>query len=255
VDIRIRVDLFEHKKWLRLCKAVGRGDAVGLFQLWAWCAIFRSRGDLADRTDDQIAAAAGIPADRADAFLAALRDSSDGLSPWLDPDNTLHDWKEEQAYAYHLEERRERGRQDAHKRWGDRLKIPRTALARVDPIVPAKPSAPQPSAPARHKKETQPGLEAKATDAVVLLLATKSVSFNATWKSYLAMRQRTRKPATAHAQKLVLDKVEQLAPAAEATQIAILEQSIVGSWTDVYRLKDAAGGNPMTAYPRLEPKD
>ena len=62
----------------------------------------------------------------------------------------------------------------------------------------------------------------------------KDNSFSTTYQHYLQMRKSIRKPATARAEELVLKKLHKYDI---QTAIAILEQSIVSSWQDVYPLR------------------
>jgi hypothetical protein len=76
----------------------------------------------------------------------------------------------------------------------------------------------------------------KKTSALSLL-GEKSEEFKTAWCAFLEMRKKNQKEATLYAQKLILCKLEKLAPANEAKQIMIINQSIVKSWQDVFELK------------------
>lgn len=58
---------------------------------------------------------------------------------------------------------------------------------------------------------------------------------------FAEFRQKIRKPLTDKARALTLDELEKLAPGDEATQIAILNQSIQRGWQGVFPLKDEPG--------------
>ena len=55
------------------------------------------------------------------------------------------------------------------------------------------------------------------------------------WDAYLEMRKKIRKPATDYAQKLVIRKLERLWDAGHHPS-DVLEQSILMSWQDVYKI-------------------
>ncbi|MDR0330163.1 MAG: hypothetical protein LBH93_00425 [Chitinispirillales bacterium] len=62
------------------------------------------------------------------------------------------------------------------------------------------------------------------------------------WPDYLAVRKAKKAAPTARAFEGIVMGLEKLAPGDYAAQRAILEQSIIGGYTDVYELK-AKGGN------------
>lgn len=62
-----------------------------------------------------------------------------------------------------------------------------------------------------------------------------SEEFSTIWRDFLEMRKVKKKPATERAQKIILDKLEkETIPNA----IKMLEQSVVNSWTDIYKIKE-----------------
>ena len=67
---------------------------------------------------------------------------------------------------------------------------------------------------------------------------TKDMEFSQTFQDYLEMRIKIRRPATTKAQELVLKDLHKYDI---KTAIAMLEQSIIGSWQGVYSLKDKGG--------------
>jgi len=64
------------------------------------------------------------------------------------------------------------------------------------------------------------------------------------------MRKKIRKPMTDKAKQMLVEKLQKLSPDAE-TQIAILNQSILHSWQDVYGLKDKPTRSANPALDRL----
>ena len=62
------------------------------------------------------------------------------------------------------------------------------------------------------------------------------------WPDYLAGRDRKRAVKSNRALELIVGKLNQLAPGDEGQQRAILEQSIVSGWIDVFPLKNVAAG-------------
>ena len=63
----------------------------------------------------------------------------------------------------------------------------------------------------------------------------KNEDFCVAFNEYLEMRQKIKKPATKRAEELILKKLNGIVDV--NTAIAMLEQSIVNSWQDVYPLK------------------
>ena len=84
------------------------------------------------------------------------------------------------------------------------------------------------------KKETRP----KTVD-----VSARSQEFQESWGAFLDMRQAIRKPATERAQKLIIDKLQKLAPDNEAKQIEILNRSTMNNWRDVFPLEKYQRGN------------
>ena len=65
-----------------------------------------------------------------------------------------------------------------------------------------------------------------------------SPRFNEALRDFEEMRKKIRKPLTDRAKVLLLEKLEQLAPADEEKQIQILNQSIMNCWQGVFELKE-----------------
>lgn len=237
MDIRIRVDLFEHPKWRRLISLCGPEGGLALLKLWTWAAVYRQDGNIADLTDQEITAISQITPAKAKIFLSALRDTN-GQTPWLNEDGRLHDWHKEQQYIVNQKARIEHAKKMSNARWSKRRKIPDKAPAKA---------------------------ESKANDIelrVKEILSTKGEQFVKTWNAFLATRRSMRCPATPVAQELILQTLAKLAKD-EETQIKILERSIERGWRGVFALSDRQNRQtgPTTvaswdvpAEPRMEPQ-
>lgn len=59
------------------------------------------------------------------------------------------------------------------------------------------------------------------------------------WRAFVEMRVSIRRPMTANAQLLMIRKLDRLREEGEDIR-AVLEQSVIGSWTTVYRVKSEA---------------
>lgn len=74
------------------------------------------------------------------------------------------------------------------------------------------------------------------------VIYNKDVSdFDNTFTAFLEMRKKIKKPATKHAIELIKKKLDRFAMNDESLQIAILNQSILNSWQDVYEIKKETG--------------
>lgn len=69
-------------------------------------------------------------------------------------------------------------------------------------------------------------------------------NFNRGWGDFLEMRNKLRKPATTRAQELILKKLHRYSI---DTAVAMLEQSIVKSWQDVFEVKQELTRKPSEA--------
>lgn len=61
------------------------------------------------------------------------------------------------------------------------------------------------------------------------------------WEDFLSMRRRMKKPATNRAQELLVDKLEKMTNRDPGIAVAILDQSTLKSWQDLYPLKPEDG--------------
>lgn len=65
-----------------------------------------------------------------------------------------------------------------------------------------------------------------------------SQEFKEAWQGFEEMRKKIRKPLTDRAKKLILAKLEKLAPGNETKQAAILDQSVERGWQGVFELQE-----------------
>lgn len=96
--------------------------------------------------------------------------------------------------------------------------------APVEKSSPLPPPIPPSNTPLKERKKTIPKGIAKERP------------LDAALTEFKAMRNRMRKPMTAYAVELLVQKLQKLAPD-EAGQVAILKQSIENGWTGVYPVK------------------
>ena len=76
----------------------------------------------------------------------------------------------------------------------------------------------------------------------------EATSLEKTFADYIAMRKKIRKPPTPRAIELVQQKLVKLAGNDEQLAIAILNQSIVACWTDIYPLKQQTNEQPINNH-------
>ena len=136
IDIRIKLDLFEHPKLRKLRRRLGAEGVLGLLRLWLWAAANRPDGLLRGLDADDLELAAqweGQPGELA-AALCELRlldflplEKEGGAASALPPSERgaapagvafrIHDWCEHQPWASRTEERSRIARQAAKARW------------------------------------------------------------------------------------------------------------------------------------------
>jgi hypothetical protein len=83
----------------------------------------------------------------------------------------------------------------------------------------------------------------------------RSDAFKEAWQGFIDMRKANKKPMTERAAQMILKKLDKLSGGDEATQIAILDKSVVKCWSDVYELKEQYGTSKQSNQPSQEPKD
>ncbi len=79
-------------------------------------------------------------------------------------------------------------------------------------------------------------MEDENRDENIYIINNKS-EFEKTFDEFEKFRIKIKKPLTDYAKKLILDKLENLAPGNEQEKILILQQSITRGWQDVFPLK------------------
>ena len=88
-----------------------------------------------------------------------------------------------------------------------------------------------------------------------LIADSKGEIFKKTWKDFIEMRVKIRKPMTVRAGEMLINELTKLSDN-EDTQIAILNQSIMNSWQGVFPLKENYNGrnnkSKMTQEEALE---
>ncbi|MBA7576586.1 hypothetical protein ES708_18427 [subsurface metagenome] len=90
----------------------------------------------------------------------------------------------------------------------------------------------------KEPKLVKQGLPSKEIVSKEILISKgKGINFIKTWKDFKAMRKKIRKEMTEKAEELLLNRLNKLTNS-ELIQIAILNQSIINSWTNIYPLKE-----------------
>lgn len=87
--------------------------------------------------------------------------------------------------------------------------------------------------------EQKKGKEKKTKESKTKYAPAVPAEIAKEWAEYKAMRVRIRKPMTAYAEKLMLQKLAKLAPDDTQRQKAILNQSIANGWQGLFELKDS----------------
>lgn len=117
-DIRISTSFLNHRKRKKLRQILGDRSTDYLIDLWINTALNRPKGILYGMDKTDIAIDAGFEG-KADYFVDVLLEVG-----FLDFDGEsfkLHDWDKHQAYAMHADDRSERARIAASKRWGKKM--------------------------------------------------------------------------------------------------------------------------------------
>ena len=117
-DIRIAVSFKEHRKRKRLRLLLGPGSTDYILDLWLSTAMNHPSGILSGMDELDIALEAGWDGEP-QVFVSALLECG-----FLEKDEggsyVLHDWEDHQGYVVHAEERKQRARNAAAKRWGNK---------------------------------------------------------------------------------------------------------------------------------------
>ena len=113
-DIRLKVTFPNHHKIKKLHKRLGPQGPLSLIYLWLYTAENKPDGILRGMDDEDVEIAAQWPGD-AGCMLGALLDLC-LLHKQADA-YEIHDWKENNPYAFHAPIRSERARKGAEARW------------------------------------------------------------------------------------------------------------------------------------------
>ena len=219
-SINLDLDYFSHPKTVRLIGLLGRGSEVLPIRLWAYCGKYLAEsGRLTGYSAQEIETAVGWWGEKERAVEAMLRVGF--LEIDLEKNFQVHDWLE---HAGHLAAFRERAKMAAKERWkiyassnasSNARDGPKQSLLRLGKV----------------KKSFEDKTELPK-------IVEKSL-----WEEFRKMRQRIRKPMTAHAEELLLkDLVKLEAAGQDAT--AVIEQSIKHSWQGLFPVKMNLDGRP-----------
>jgi hypothetical protein len=113
-DIRLKVTFPTHRKTVKLIHLVGCEGFFSLLQLWCYTAQNHSKGVLDGYDKDDIEIAAMWKGKRGEFLKAAIKV---GYVKKIKNGYEIHEWKEHNPYAFHAEERSEKARVAAKKRW------------------------------------------------------------------------------------------------------------------------------------------
>jgi hypothetical protein len=118
-DIRISVSFKDHRKRKKLRSILGPGATDYLLDLWIAASVSRPSGVLTGLSEADIALDAGWPGEPGELVSALLEcgflEKKDGVY-------ILHDWADHQGYVVHSEERKQRAKEAAAKRWNAKSK-------------------------------------------------------------------------------------------------------------------------------------
>lgn len=99
----------------------------------------------------------------------------------------------------------------------------------VEKAFPLSPPTPPVNTPTKERKKTLSKERAKERPL--------SPALDDAVRAFKEMRTKMRKPMTELAVKLMLDRLERMAPGDEQKQVAMIMQSVENGWTGVYELK------------------
>jgi hypothetical protein len=119
-DIRLKTDIMQHHKIIKLRKKFGAAGVLAFISLLLYAGVHRTKGTLSDMDNEDIAIAAMWDGD-ADKLVDTLHSlrllDKDGV--WY----SIHDWAEHNPWAFGAKERSEQAKKAANKRWdGERKK-------------------------------------------------------------------------------------------------------------------------------------
>ncbi|MFW9872558.1 MAG: hypothetical protein ACFFG0_05595, partial [Candidatus Thorarchaeota archaeon] len=158
-DFRVSTDFWDHHKTVRLKKELGYAGIEALQRLWSYTAKFRPNGYLTNMDNIDIAIACKWEGD-ADRLVEVL---SNKKYPWIEKNGDhykLHNWEKRNGFAVHAEERSEKARKAANKRWEknqqDNANSMRQAmLTDATSNAPSPTPTPTPTKEKIYKKENQ----------------------------------------------------------------------------------------------------
>lgn len=113
-----------------------------------------------------------------------------------------------------------------------------------------RPTPDQQTAPHHLNKQERENIKKKVPKEKPDVLEGLSDRMRGAVQAFSEHRKGMKAPLTEQALKLTLSKLEQLAPGDEATQVAILEQSVQRGWKGVFALKEE--GQAAMPTPRYE---
>lgn len=116
-DIRLSIGWNRHHKIVKLKKKLGSDGVLGLVSLWTFTGEHRPDGVLSGMDDDDIAIAADFPGDSS-AFVAVLIELR--LLDRAGNDLAIHDWQENNPWAFGSPARNEKAKKAAQARWDRR---------------------------------------------------------------------------------------------------------------------------------------
>lgn len=114
-DIRISISFFRHHKTKRVRRSIGESGVISLLQLFCYVGEHRPQGILQGMSVDDIADAAEWQGE-AQEFVQALCNAG-FLDRCEEGVYEVHDWEEHNPWATGAEERSEKARKAAKKRW------------------------------------------------------------------------------------------------------------------------------------------
>ena len=113
-DFRIKVGFFDHPKTIKLHRRLGAEAVLGLLRLLEFTAVHRPKGVFHGLDEEDLLVAARW--ERDEDLLSVLTEVG-----FLEQDEdgvyVVHDWQDHNGWAYFADERSERARSNAYKRW------------------------------------------------------------------------------------------------------------------------------------------
>jgi len=120
-DIRLCIGWNSNPKIVKLRRKLGSDGVLGLITLWTYAGAQRTDGVLAGMDDDDIAIVADYPGDSA-RFVAVLSELR--LIERIGNDWAIHDWRENNPWAFGFQARSEKAKKAIQARWERRNSPP-----------------------------------------------------------------------------------------------------------------------------------